>query len=422
MKKQLLTLLATLSLTSVPLSVLAQESSSSVESSSPVTTEVTEQVKSYSEQFQTKTSELLSQFTNVVSNVEAQVNEQAETINQVFTDYAEKLKVKISELVGSEQLQQAIQKLTEAKRSLEDVFHSLTIEQKQELSNQLMAYLIEVKPLLVFEDGTINPEATDIQIEMTWKLIKVAEKYQLIVEDAKGNFESLKLEFACAEFHRLVTTCFNEDGSFKEKLYSKHMTEFYNLLKDKKSDFVKEYQARYDNILKEIEARKAADKAVKQIEEKRSKGEQVTDEELKAVEAAVAKVQTQSHREVAQSTKEAVITSQTNNTAYEKSTPKPVEQPKKETPKEKAPSPEPVPTPPVVVVPEPVDPTPAPEPEPIAPAFQPDGVTTFWTFDEADNAGYAAGMNNSNIASYFVMEVPNGDGTSHFALYFEYRQ
>ncbi|MCW6660530.1 hypothetical protein NHG25_08565 [Aerococcaceae bacterium NML191292] len=402
MKKRLLALLATLTLISIPLSVFAQESSSSM-SESTVTNELND--------YAGLTSEFLEELQEMI------LTPKATYVNgDVLKNYL--IAVKKYELADVDALLASIDDEKGAGTIANAVMQAG--DKKEKLSEMTFEYLKNI--LKIFGQ---SEDVLDEYVETTWKFIQCVENYGFIkfaenYSDAdEKTFDDLKVEFAKYEYKRLVLSNFNEDGSFKDKLYSKHMLELYHFLKDKEADFVKEYKVQQDKILEEIEARKTASDAVKKIEEKRAKGETVTEEELKQVEVAVSKVQTQSHKEVAKATTEAVVTSQTNNTVYEKSTPKPVEQPKKETPKEKAPSPEPVPTPPVAAVPEPSNPTPAPEP--IAPAFQPDGVTTFWTFDEADNAGYAA-LGTNNIHSYFVMEVPNGDGTSHFALYFEYRQ
>ncbi|MCW6659892.1 hypothetical protein NHG25_05295 [Aerococcaceae bacterium NML191292] len=421
MKKQLLTLLATLSLTTVPISVLAQENHSSEIESSLVDERTL--IEDHEGLYLQHTKDYLALLSNIIHNADAVSSDTKEVDNQLIIDYVEKLNQREVAVEEAMLFGQKLAELTKDKVSIKELITSMDEAGQLSLSQATLFYLEKMKDLLMTDEGEVYSLATDEQIELTWQLVKVAKEYGFVLEDNQEKLKALSLELGAAEFHRLVTTSFNEDGSFKDKLYSKHMTELYNLLKDKKVDFIKVYQERYNSILKEIEARKTASDAVKKIEEKRAKGETVTEEELKQVEVAVSKVQTQSHKEVAKATTEAVVTSQTNNTAYEKSTPKPVEQPKKETPKEKAPSPEPVPTPPVAVAPEPSNPTPPPAPEPIVPAFQPDGVTTFWTFEEADDYGYNYSLTNArNIASYFVMEVPNGDGTSHFALYFEYRQ
>lgn len=252
MKKRFLTLLTIATIGVSPFAVLAQESSSN---SSSIKDELTEALSKQAEELQSKTADYLSKLTETLSSAEAQVNEKAEDINKAFTDYAQKLKSKIGEIKESEQLEAALQTLTASKQSIEDAIKVMTAEQKQNLSNQLMKYLNEIKPMLLTEDGKVNPEADAIYIELTWKLIQVAEKYHLIAEDAIKEFKELKLDFACAEFHRLIESSYNEDGTFSETLPVEELTDLYTLLKDARSDFVKEYQDQYDAIIKEAEKR-----------------------------------------------------------------------------------------------------------------------------------------------------------------------
>lgn len=364
MKKRLLMLITTLSLSTVPISVLAQESQSSEIETSIVDEGVL--IEDYGAVYRQETTDYIAMLSNIIHNATAdKSNVEAEKVdNQLISDYVQKL-VKFD--VATEEaatLQQKLVELSDSKIALKDLILNMDESDRLGLSQATLAYLKQMQGMLLTEEGDIYTLATNEQIELTWQLVKVAKEYGFILEDNKEKFDSLSLELGAAEFHRLVTTNFNEDGSFKDKLYSKHMTELYDLLKDKKADFIKEYQERYDNILKEIEARKTADEAVKQIEEKRAKGEMVSQEELKKVEAAVAKVQTQSHREVVQSTKEAVVTSQANNTPYEKPTPQPTEQsqathhtPKPTQPTEQPTTAEPTPAP-QPVEPQPTPPTP----------------------------------------------------------------
>ncbi|MCW6681848.1 hypothetical protein NHG29_03065 [Aerococcaceae bacterium NML160702] len=430
MKKQLLILLATLSLSTVPISVLAQESNSSNVEMTIVDEGVL--IETYDAVYRQETKDYTAMLSNIVHNADVKSNVEAENVeaekvdNQLILDYVQKL---IKYEIASEEaaiLQQKLVELSESKVALKDLISNMDESERLGLSQATLAYLEQMQGLLLTEEGDIYTLATNEQIEMTWQLVKVAKEYGFILEDNKEKFESLSLDLGAAEFHRLVTTSFNDDGSFKDKLYSKHLTELYNLLKDKKSDFVKEYQARYVNILKEIEARKDADEAVKQIEEKRAKGESVSEEEIKKVEEAVAKVQTQSHRETIQTTKEAVVTSQTNNIPYEKPVVKPDEktqnqtasntktngssestQPKPQQPKDQ---------------PKPVEPTPTPqsvEPESTPPASEAYQIPAgfFATFEEADSYGYSVldGLNVTSFQTYTAGFLP--DGTPYFGVH-----
>lgn len=291
----------------------------------------------------------------------------------------------------------------EATASLIQATHAyLTGEQKAEtgefVPNSVLAAHSYVLAVSEFVENA--EDLSDEQIESIWRSIKVLEKLEIVNEDDEDYLKA-KVVLAKAEYVKLLEENFNEDGTFKEKLYSKELTAVHQFLSHHDSKSIKTSQAKYDKLLSEIKARRAAQEALTKIEEKRANGEAISDEELKEVEALTDKVQTSSVRENVSTVKESVKQSQDAGTGYTPSTP---------------------PTPPAAPV---VTEAPAPQPivtEAPTPAFVPDGVTTFWTFSEADSYGYNYMMANyKQIASYLVYEVPNADGTTHFALHFEYR-
>lgn len=418
MKKRLLALLATLTLTSIPLSVFAQESSSSM-SESTVTNELND--------YAGLTSEFLEELQEMI------LTPKATYVNgDVLKNYL--IAVKKYELADVDALLASIDDEKGAGTIANAVMQSG--DKKEKLSEMTFEYLKNI--LKIFGQ---SEDVLDEYVETTWKFIQCVENYGFIkfaenYSDAdEKTFDDLKVEFAKYEYKRLVLSNFNEDGSFKDKLYSKHMLELYHFLKDKEADFVKEYKVQQDKILEEIEARKTASDAVKKIEEKRAKGETISEEEIKKVEAAVAKVQTQSHREVAQTTKESVVTSQTNNIPYEKPVVKPTEKPAEKTQPQSSssskkqsesvvsnPKPQQVTEQPKPVAPAPA---PAPEPEPTPPpapeVYQiPAGF--FSSFEEADayaesymlSEGIAAGFRSWQ--TYTAGYLP--DGTEYFGVDF----
>ncbi|MCW6667558.1 hypothetical protein NHG34_08295 [Aerococcaceae bacterium NML190938] len=402
MKKRLLALLATLTLTSIPLSVFAQESSSSM-SESIVTNELND--------YAGLTSEFLEELQEMI------LTPKATYVNgDVLKNYL--IAVKKYELADVDALLASLDDEKGAGTIANAVMQSG--DKKEKLSEMTFEYLKNI--LKIFDQ---SEDILDEYVETTWKFIQCVENYGFIkfaenYSDAdEKTFDDLKVEFAKYEYKRLVLSNFNEDGSFKDKLYSKHMLELHHFLKDKEADFVKEYKVQQDKILEEIEARKTASDAVKKIEEKRAKGETISEEEIKKVEAAVAKVQTQSHREVAQTTKESVVTSQTNNIPYDKPAEKAQPQSSSSSKKQSesvvsSPKPQQV-----AEQPEPVAPAPAPEPEPTSPpapeVYQiPAGF--FASFEEADAYGYSVldGLNVGSFQTYTAGFLP--DGTPYYGV------
>ncbi|MDO4432037.1 MAG: hypothetical protein Q4B80_02370 [Aerococcaceae bacterium] len=271
------------------------------------------------------------------------------------------------ELVTGESTAQIDALLEQVRNASTDTTVEATQAVQQGISQSTIDYL---KPFILglYTDSTQQDVAEFVTFEHA-EALKQVLAFDLIVEADKAAFKSdqalVELALEMAKYRHYVLSSFNEDGTFKDKLYSKHLLESYRKIKDKQADFVARYAAQHEQILTEINARKVASEAVAKLEEKRKNGESITEEELATVEQALSNVQTETHRQ-------AVVVTQTTETP---------------------PAPEATYTPPVA---EPVQPV---VEEPTAPVYYEIPAGFFASFEEADAYGYSL-LNGADKASY----------------------
>lgn len=130
----------------------------------------------------------------------------------------------------------------------------------------------------------------DTEIESIWRSFRILEKANL-VDFQSDDYINMKLIVAKKEYMKLLEENYAEDGTLKDKLYSKDLKLVYAFIKKYDAGFLNETEAKYTAILQEIKNRETAQTLLNEIEEKQAKGEAVSDEVLSALEEATANIQ-----------------------------------------------------------------------------------------------------------------------------------
>lgn len=219
------------------------------------------------------------------STTETEVEGELKNKNAPMLDYTAKVLKYFSDVKEAETFNTMVQSLGEQSPTLKDKVNELSDDDREYLENFAIDYF-EKATQLFYDNDELKEEVTPEQSEVAWKGLLVAKEYQFIQTD-DDKIKTIHLDLAQSEYKRLLLSNFNEEGGFAEKLYSKHMLILYNILKDERPDFVAKYKDQQDKVLAEIEARTKLEEIIKKAEEKQSRGESLTDQEMTEINSAL---------------------------------------------------------------------------------------------------------------------------------------